>query len=417
MAVMYPSETRCRSEQPACPKCGQLECLCRPRFFAGQLLSEQDLNRLDHYIVEKNRLQNRHIHGWGVVCGLEVGCDPCSDMLKVSPGYALSPCGDDIVVCDGVEVPVGKLICECRDKEWEDLECRPYRDRDHCRDLEEEWVLAIRYQEKPSRGITALRGSGGSDSCGCGPGPSNGSGSGKPRGAPAQCEPTLTCEGFEFEVFRAPEEKDKKRLKELFNDRQVKLPRSLFAFLCRLDGALIERICCCMEELMLAVADKPKRIDGATTTQMADQLTRWCCTVRAALERVITRRLGANCGLLAELRRIDCGVIGDGDDGMLKTYLQLKKSFGRIVLRAILDCVCSALLPPCPEPAVDVRVPPGNGSDPDQRLQGDRRLQLDTVASLRTHLSHAPLLAFMATLGTADKGGHGQALLRLSQIR
>ena len=40
-----------------CPECGGLECLCRPRFFAGQLLTEADLNRLDHYIVAKNRLQ------------------------------------------------------------------------------------------------------------------------------------------------------------------------------------------------------------------------------------------------------------------------------------------------------------------------------------------------------------------------
>ena len=32
-----------------------LECLCRPRFFAGQLLTEQDLNRLDQYIIGQNR--------------------------------------------------------------------------------------------------------------------------------------------------------------------------------------------------------------------------------------------------------------------------------------------------------------------------------------------------------------------------
>src|SRR6266496_6842089 len=63
--------------RPVCPACGGLECLCRPRFFAGQLLSEEDLNRLDHYIVEKNKLHNRYLHGWGVVCGLDVVCNPC----------------------------------------------------------------------------------------------------------------------------------------------------------------------------------------------------------------------------------------------------------------------------------------------------------------------------------------------------
>src|SRR5262249_37719551 len=50
-----------------CPVCGGLECLCRPRFFAGQLLSEEDLRALDHYIVGKNKLHNRYVHGWGVV--------------------------------------------------------------------------------------------------------------------------------------------------------------------------------------------------------------------------------------------------------------------------------------------------------------------------------------------------------------
>ena len=65
------------STPPACPACGGLECLCRPRFFAGQLLTEDDLNRLDHYIVAKNRLHNRYLIGWGVACGLEVVCNVC----------------------------------------------------------------------------------------------------------------------------------------------------------------------------------------------------------------------------------------------------------------------------------------------------------------------------------------------------
>ena len=74
-----------------CPACGGLECLCRPRFFAGQLLTEEDLNRLDRYIVEKNKLHNRYLHGWGVVCGLEVICHPCEGQVTVTSGYALSP--------------------------------------------------------------------------------------------------------------------------------------------------------------------------------------------------------------------------------------------------------------------------------------------------------------------------------------
>src|SRR5512147_1637223 len=98
---------------PTC--CCGLECLCRPRFFAGQLLTDEDLNRLDHYIVAKNRLHNRYLHGWGVVCGLEVVCSPCSDTVTVRPGYAIGPCGEDIVVCNDQPVDVCLLIANCRD--------------------------------------------------------------------------------------------------------------------------------------------------------------------------------------------------------------------------------------------------------------------------------------------------------------
>ncbi len=76
---------------PVCPACGGLECLCRPRFFAGQLLTDEDLNRLDSYIRGKNRLHNRMLHGWGTVNGLEVSCTPCGNTVTVSSGYALSP--------------------------------------------------------------------------------------------------------------------------------------------------------------------------------------------------------------------------------------------------------------------------------------------------------------------------------------
>src|SRR5262249_240438 len=83
----------------SCPSCGAPQCLCRRRFFAGQLLTGDDLSLLTKYIVEKNKLHNRYLHGWGVVCGMEVICNPCSDAVTVKSGYALSPCGEDIVVC------------------------------------------------------------------------------------------------------------------------------------------------------------------------------------------------------------------------------------------------------------------------------------------------------------------------------
>src|ERR1044072_3945942 len=223
-----------------CPTCGGLECLCRPRFFAGQLLTDETLNQLDHYIVEKNKLHNRYLHGWGVVCGFEVVCHPCN-AVTVRGGYALSPCGEDVIVCKDVTVDVCSLINQCKDKR-RDWECEPYGvgQNTDCNNFEEDWILTVRYDETTSRGITALKGGnapaccsscscGGSSSCGCGGSSSGGGGGGgcgcgggngngkgahavagagssvrqsyRPAAATgaAQCGPTLTREGYVFE--------------------------------------------------------------------------------------------------------------------------------------------------------------------------------------------------------------------------
>src|SRR5262249_48722469 len=132
---------------PPCPACGGLECLCRPRFFAGQLLTEEDLNRLERYVVEKDKLHNRYLNGWGVVCGLELVCDPCSTTnVTVRTGYALSPCGEDIVVCKEPSVNVCDLINRCRPTSHPD--CDPpwtAAPNSACLEGVERWVLAICY--------------------------------------------------------------------------------------------------------------------------------------------------------------------------------------------------------------------------------------------------------------------------------
>ena len=138
--------------------------------FTAEARSEEALNRLDRYIVAKHRLHNRYLQGWGVARGLEVICHPCQGQVTVTTGYALSPCGDDIVVCRDETVDVCALINRCREREPQP-DCEPPRavGKDECKDVEEKWVLAIRYTEAPSRGVTALRGFGtGGCGCGCG---------------------------------------------------------------------------------------------------------------------------------------------------------------------------------------------------------------------------------------------------------
>ena len=257
-----------------CPACGGLECLCRPRFFAGQLLSEEDLNRLDHYIVEKNKLHNRYLHGWGVVCGLEVFCHPCEGQVTVTSGYALSPCGDDIVLCADDVVNVCDLIQRCRERER--LDCEPPRPAGtaECKDVEEQWVLSVCFTEKPTRGVTALRGSseppccsrcscGGSSGCGCGcqesgmsrkqPAPSARSArslSTDARSGRDLCEPTVTCESHYFSLYKA-------------SAADPKPGEAL--------GSMVQRFENCMKGLFEVVPALPTNIEQAQA---------WCCQLK-----------------------------------------------------------------------------------------------------------------------------------------
>src|SRR5262245_22963321 len=94
----------CRCCQPVCDSFAddgtcKASGFARPRFFAGQLLTEEDLQDLTGYVVAKNRLHNRFLVGAGVVCGLDVEKHPCHPRkVNVGAGYALDCCGSDISV-------------------------------------------------------------------------------------------------------------------------------------------------------------------------------------------------------------------------------------------------------------------------------------------------------------------------------
>jgi hypothetical protein len=73
--------------------------LTRVRYFDGQFLSADDLRAEQDYFREKSRLQNRWLHGAGVVTGLSVTLDPGSaedaePVVHVSPGCAIAPDGE-----------------------------------------------------------------------------------------------------------------------------------------------------------------------------------------------------------------------------------------------------------------------------------------------------------------------------------
>lgn len=344
LAGMFSVNVKTRTGEIVCPACGGLQCLCRPRFFAGQLLTEEDLNRLERYIVEKNKLHNRYLHGWGVACGLEVVCHECKGYVMVRSGYALSPCGDDIVVCQDTAVNVCDLINQCKEqREWDCDPAWPPRDP-ICGDDDEPWILYLCYDETPSRGVTALRGGsgssccsrcscGGSSSCGCGchpstNGKSNGNGHSKcaskptttTRTAQQQCEPTLTCESYSFRLRKAP-------------------TRERREF-----GELINRLRTCLRELVKLEQE---------LLELA-RLGRFHAFQETALEYLEHHSIH-NCELVQALVRLREQLETGGANtvgGQTPAAL-----IRRFVVEIFRDCVCSAILPPCPEPVEDNCVP------------------------------------------------------------
>jgi hypothetical protein len=185
-----------------CGGAGCGECyaqgIVRPRFFAGQLLTEDDLQLLTDYVGQKNRLHNRHLFGAGVVCGLEVTCHPCGDgRVIVHPGFALDCCGNDLVLSCPQILDMNAMVRDLRRDTLGGFDCG-----DPCPDpptsatkkttegqgLETEtetkpgfrYCLYIRYCEQPSDPVTPY--STGEECVQVG------------------CEPTRVREGVKFEL-------------------------------------------------------------------------------------------------------------------------------------------------------------------------------------------------------------------------
>lgn len=352
---------------PPCPDCGGLDCLCRPRFYAGQLLTEKDLNALQDYVVAKNKLHNRYVVGAGIVCGLEALCDPCGAGVRVSEGYAISPCGEDIVVCETDNVDICRLIQACREIEGPD--CRPYAPgEDGCADMIESWVLTIRYAEAPSREAPAASGDcgcGASCGCGCSGGCGGSCGcssapaqartpvrrSAEPvlrRGAPPACVPQFTCESYRYDVFRLPEEPRRDD-----PDRNRYPLSSLFE---NVDGAMSQRLRCCLREIEESIPPVPT-LDSTSAPTEADRrrLAQWLCDIKDALRRLIRARGVRDCGLMARLAAVAIPSPANPQSFEAIGAAALQEMI-IIAFELAVDCLCSALLPACPAPG-DPRIP------------------------------------------------------------
>jgi hypothetical protein len=339
-----------------CGACTGLQCLERTRFFAGQLLTDTDLTNEQNYLLAKNRLHNRYLHGWGVVCGLQLTCSECDGWVTINPGYAIDPCGNDIIVCAAQSFNVLQAIQACSNPASTTSDCSPlrYRPAPSCTDVIQKWCVTVQYREQATQMVTPLTqttssssgcgcGCGGSGGGGCGCGCSGGSKTSSSSGcgcgsstassstssSTAACEPTRTIEGFQFGVCALPAASTGAQ-----------------------PGTLVYQVENCIKTMVQLAELVPVLSPSGTAQQWYQLVTNYLFTVQQffAQNQVLTY-----CKALTGLNNIV--VPQPTANSVITDYQVVEAEIVLAIIIAIFDCVCVALLPQCPPNPCDSRVP------------------------------------------------------------
>ncbi|MEU5262215.1 hypothetical protein [Amycolatopsis sp. NPDC021455] len=74
----------------------------RNRYFTGKFMAARDFAADTEYLLDRHRLHNRLLHGWGIVCGLDVRPHPrpeCArEWVVVTAGFAIDCHGRELVL-------------------------------------------------------------------------------------------------------------------------------------------------------------------------------------------------------------------------------------------------------------------------------------------------------------------------------
>lgn len=87
-----------------CPDLDGLHAKERLNYVLGQVLGVKDFQQEQKYFLYKSQLQNRGLHGYGTVWGLDVTTGPTDKEdvegieVKVSPGLAIDPLGREVAI-------------------------------------------------------------------------------------------------------------------------------------------------------------------------------------------------------------------------------------------------------------------------------------------------------------------------------
>lgn len=352
------------TSQCCCPACVGLECLDRTRFFSGQLLTEADLNNEQSYWLAKSRLHNRFLHGWGVVCGMQVVCSDCEGWVTIKSGYAIDPCGNDIIVCSDYPYNVVKAIQACCTPTQQTSNCAPLRSTplENCKDPQT-WCITIEYQEQPSRLVTPLKkatpksgtcscsSSKGGCGCGCSGHGSNGSSASSSNGCscastatqspsiPAgACEPTRINEGYRVCVVPAP------TTREILKGS----PPGTTGY--QIDQGIQE-----LTQLLLQAPQlDPNKLNPITDPQLAYTAV-W--NYHATLRNYFSSPSVTHCSLLNQLNQIIVpSPPQDTTNYIAQQLVPTMSQLSGVVINSAMQRYCVPLLMPCPPDPCDDRL-------------------------------------------------------------
>lgn len=326
--------------------CGCTSCRIpafeRPRYFPGQLLSDEDLAAEQRYQREKNKLHNRYLHGWGVVCGLEVICNPkCSSKgnVIVKEGYAIDCCGNDIVVCKDEPLNIIEMIERCKPKpEYDDCLTETAPSNDGCEDIEKKYCLILKYKEEEARPVTALK----KDDQGC---------------SVKRCEPSRIRETYEFKVKEC-KECYSPAMREL-SDVDISYEEVLKAqSLNQMNGGIYTFRKECLARFKRYSDILNNAFDDYAKIPDYEKLLGVLCNIKHKILSDITKKSSlANCKITGLLKSISFPKPEEYD--MKKDFAAVRESsvlIKDILHRLMIDCFCQKLLYPCPECSKDDEV-------------------------------------------------------------
>lgn len=350
ISYQAPTSTTC-----CCPACLGLQCLDRTRFFAGQLLSEADLNNEQSYWLAKQRLHNRYLMGWGVVCGMQVVCAECAGWVTVNPGYAIDPCGNDVIVCQAQNFNVLQAIQQCcAPAAPQTANCSPlrYNPSPTCKNSKQEWCITIQYQEQSSRLVTPLSNSASaqcSTSCGCS---SNGNGSSGSKQSSSGTTTTGSCNSTantQSTTATVPAGAcEATRIVEGFQLGVVPATQVAEAIEAGNPNSLKSQVESCLAGVAILILQAPKFVDQQIE---ADAYQATCNYLGVVQQYFATADDITLCSIFAELSTI---IVPTGKD--IAVYRGIVANINRLIGVAFLNCVCLSIVPPCPSPACDNRI-------------------------------------------------------------